>query len=638
MGRNSNIMKKAAAMALTAAMLAQGTAFAAEPAEELEDILERQEELSQESLLAQQLGLDELGDAMEDNGWQFSVKSGLNDGTLETLDMEGAIPEDGYAGISFQIDPKLKKWLFQATTGAEEPFVDLALYGDREQLTLSIPQLYSGAVGLIAGNLKEQYQSSELSKILEGSVSSEDAPDIDMKFYPDDDVAEWASNPFSQLQEQIEEKAEQIGDTMQVEKTESDGDTVYAAHMQTADIMEIYSMVMNGYVDLLTDPALSSVVVMSGDVQELRDSIDQMLDVMEAVLGDELVMNFHVQDGLMTSVDYDLYIDSAAIEEAAKLNAENTEIQAQVIADYDVEADGEDADGIQIEGADGLEIEDTDEIQIEDIDGLEIEDTDGIQIEDADGLEIESADEISDDDFEAELMTEVFEGTVNEAGEVTNGEQAAESFQGSFHYEVIFVDPANPDAGMDFHMTVSDGTSELAKMAFIMRNTRTETKSDTTVDLEMTSEGETVYSGTIYTSSFDAETGDLNVSFGMTDPESGEKVSFDLDGTFTQIDPGKGFTFVADNLGITADGESVGLTSELSVSADPGVIDTPADVLQLFQADQEELVNLVNEISMNAQSLAVSMMGSGSGQADSAYDVGVEEIQAETELSDGAAS
>lgn len=610
MGRNSNIMKKAAALALTAAMLAQGTAFAAEPAEELEDILERQEELSQDSLLAQQLGLDELDDAMEMNGWQFSVKSGLTDGTLETLDMEGAVPADGYAGISFQVDPKQKKWLFQANTGAEEPFVDFELYGDMHQLALSIPQLYSGAVGLLAGNLREQYQSSELSRILDGSISSEDAPDIDMQFYPDDDVAEWASNPFSQLQEQIEEKAEQIAETLQVGKTESDGDTVYAAHVQTADIMEVYSMVLNGYVDLLTDPALSSVVVMSGDVQELRDSVDQVLDVMEAVLGDELVMNFHVQDGLVASIDYDLYIDSAAIEEAAKLNAENTEIQSQVTADYN---DDEDADGIQIE------------------------DADGIQIEDADGLEMEGADEISEDGFDVELMTEVFEGTVNEAGEVTDREQAAESFPGYFHYEVVFVDPANPDTGMDFHMTVTDGTSELAKMAITMRNTRTETKSETTVDLEMTGEGETVYSGTIYTGSFDAETGDLNMSFGITDPETGEKVSFDLDGTFTQIDPGRGFTFVADNLGITADGESIGLTSELSVSADPGVIDAPAEVLQLFQADQEALVNLVNEIAMNAQSLMDSMMGSGSEQVDSAYDGGVEEIPAETELSDGAA-
>lgn len=574
MGRNSNIMKKAAALALTAAMLAQGTAFAAEPAEELEDILERQEELSQDSLLAQQLGLDELDDAMERNGWQFSVKSGLTDGTLETLDMEGAVPEDGYAGISFRVDPKQKKWLFQANTGAEEPFLDFELYGDMHQLALSIPQLYSGAVGLLAGNLREQYQSSELSRILDGSISSEDAPDIDMQFYPDDDVAEWASNPFAQLQEQIEEKAEQIAETLQVEKTESDGDTVYAAHVQTADIMEIYSMVLNGYVDLLTDPALSSVVVMSGDVQELRDSVDQVLDVMEAVLGDELVMNFHVQDGLVASIDYDLYIDSAAIEEAAKLNAENTEIQSQVTADYNVEA---------------------------------------------------------------ELMTEVFEGTVNEAGEVTDIEQEAESFPGYFHYEVVFVDPANPDAGMDFNMTATDGTSELAKMAIIMRNTRTETKSETTVDLEMTGEGETAYSGTIYTSSFDAETGDLNMSFGITDPETGEKVSFDLDGTFTQIDPGRGFTFVADNLGITADGESIGLTSELSVSADPGVIDAPAEVLQLFQADQEALVNLVNEIAMNAQSLMDSMMGSGSEQVDSTYDGSVEEVPAETELSDGAA-
>lgn len=574
MGRNSNIMKKAAALALTAAMLAQGTAFAAEPAEELEDILERQEELSQDSLLAQQLGLDELDDAMERNGWQFSVKSGLTDGTLETLDMEGAVPEDGYAGISFRVDPKQKKWLFQANTGAEEPFLDFELYGDMHQLALSIPQLYSGAVGLLAGNLREQYQSSELSRILDGSISSEDAPDIDMQFYPDDDVAEWASNPFAQLQEQIEEKAEQIAETLQVEKTESDGDTVYAAHVQTADIMEIYSMVLNGYVDLLTDPALSSVVVMSGDVQELRDSVDQVLDVMEAVLGDELVMNFHVQDGLVASIDYDLYIDSAAIEEAAKLNAENTEIQSQVTADYNVEA---------------------------------------------------------------ELMTEVFEGTVNEAGEVTDIEQEAESFPGYFHYEVVFVDPANPDAGMDFNMTATDGASELAKMAITMRNTRTETKSETTVDLEMTGEGETAYSGTIYTGSFDAETGDLNMSFGITDPETGEKVSFDLDGTFTQIDPGRGFTFVADNLGITADGESIGLTSELSVSADPGVIDAPAEVLQLFQADQEALVNLVNEIAMNAQSLMDSMMGSGSEQVDSAYDGGVEEIPAETELSDGAA-
>lgn len=593
MGRNGNIMKKAAAMALTAATLAQCTVFAADPAEELEDILERQEELSQESLLTQQLGLEELGDAMEDNGWQVSLKGGLSDGTLEVLDMDGEIPEDGYAGISFQVDPNLRKWLFQVNTGAEEPFLDLALYGDREQLALSIPQLYGGVVGLLAGNLREQYQGSGLSQLLEGSISSEDAPDLDMKFYPDDDDLAWESNPLSRLQEQIEEKAEWIGDTMQVEKAESDGDTVYAAHIRTADLLEMYSLVADGYVELLTDPVLSSIVDMDGDPAEIRDSADQMLDMMAAVLEDELVINFHVQDGLVASIDYDLYIDTAAIEEA---------------------------DGSQIEEVNGLQIEEEDGLRIEEADGSQIEEVNGLRIEE-DGLRRNDAEAgAAEDGFADEIMTEIFEGTVNEAGIVTDGIQSdGGNSPGCIRFEIVFFDPADPDAGMDFHMTVADGSDELAKVLVTMRNMRTASRSETTVALEMTEGGGTVYSGTIYSYGFDAKTGDLDLSFGITDPDTGETVSFDLDGTFTQIDPGRGFTFVADHLGVTADGESAGLATELSVSADPGAIEAPADVLYLFQADQEELIDLATQISVNAQSLVNSMTETGSRASDSDY-------------------
>ena len=73
-----NYFAKTAAAALTAAMVLQGTALAA-PLDELNDIMEKQEEMQPDSLMEETLGLSSMAEAMDDNGLQIQLKAGLND-------------------------------------------------------------------------------------------------------------------------------------------------------------------------------------------------------------------------------------------------------------------------------------------------------------------------------------------------------------------------------------------------------------------------------------------------------------------------------------------------------------------------------------------------------------------------------
>lgn len=307
MGEKAKKAGKLIAFALAASMLFQSAALAA-PLDELNAILEKQEEVSSKSMLGEQLGLEELGKAMAEGGGQVTLHGGLMDGTLAALMLTGEYPEDAYCEFNTQIDTKLKKWLFEAEAGlSEEPFGSFSLYGDPDLLALSVPQLYAGAVALRSGNLREQYTNSELSMLL--GQPGESVPDLDMTFYPEfkEDVQD---EPFGGFTKQMEEKAQLIEENMQVDKTEADGLDVYAVHMQTEDVLEIYGSVLEMYADLFVKFGLTE-----DELKAYFDQVDVMLGQMKQMLGEEIVVNFYVQDEMLKKLDYELVLDTSVIEQ-----------------------------------------------------------------------------------------------------------------------------------------------------------------------------------------------------------------------------------------------------------------------------------------------------------------------------------
>lgn len=551
---------KAAATVLAASMIFQGTAFAA-PIDELNEIMEKQEENSVDSLMEETLGFSALGDAIDDNGLQFQIKAGLLPQTFELLsegsaftEKEAELLKNGYALLGLQIDPKQEKWQLNAGAGsAEEALLDASLYGDKQQLALSLPQFYAGALSLKAGNLKEQIMGSALAGIF--GITEENAaqiPEVDMSFYPEDSEA---PGIFDGMEERLEEKMEGIEDRMQVEKTESGDVTTYAASMDTADIMDIYKIVFDEYLSFF-ETASAPFYFSATDSTDLSGQIDQMLSEMGSVLGDTVTVDFDVRDGLVEKISYELYLDTTPLEQTA--------------ADME-ETAGETA-------------EKTVEEVVEEV------------VEEA-GLAENAV---------SEAQSETAADTAEQTEAPAQIVEVEESFQGYVSYEITFNDPAQPQKGMQCKIDMTDAEkTEMATVLVDYVNEREAATETDTVTVDVQENGESVYSGTVFTSIFNAETGDFDVVISVEDTDS---VEMKLDSTFTSIEKGKSFVLTVDELSMTVDGETVGLNGELQVSSDPGTITAPADSKSIFELTQGGILDLVNEVTANAQAWEAQFM------------------------------
>lgn len=581
MGKFRRFTGKAAALALAAAMVFQGTALAA-PADELQDILEKQEEAEAASLLSETLGLSELGEAIAENGLNFRIKSGLTEGTAETLDIDEGIPEDAYLSLGLQIDSLQEAWALAAGVGdGEKSILDLTLYGDEGQLAATVPQLFTGALALSAGNLKEQYAQSALAEIL---GEAENIPDIDMSFYPQDGGLEEASGPFGEMERKIEEKAEDLEAKAQVEKRE-DGDTViYDMTIKTEDIMELYSIILKEYISLFDHLGM---VISIDEQTTYENEVDEMIEQFGSVLDDELTMEFITRDGLLEGIHYELYCDTTALDEAQEIMTEVVEEELSPAGN------AEDAAGA------GEEAEP--ETQPEDLVSLAVAE----EASDAEESPLDGEDAISEEGSVV-LIGEDGPTAVFSAG-VIGGEDGAvdidiesEEFQGYISYDIIFHNPEDSGEGFSVDMRMKD-TDDQETGTFYMDWVRRDEGSVQTYTcfVDVTADGETVYSETPLTASFDAETGDLDALLDL-ESDDGSRVAVKLDSTFSQIEKGKGFVWTIDGLTLEADGEELGVTSEISVSADPGELPVPENAKDILKMTAEELQGLAQEVQLKA--------------------------------------
>lgn len=205
---------------------------------------------------------------------------------------------------------------------------------------------------------------------------------------------------------------------------------------------------------------------------------------------------------------------------------------------------------------------------------------------------------------------DVVEGVLDEAGTAQDAAGGTDGFKGTAAYEIAYIDPTNPAAGMEFHMTMTDDTAGEYADVLVQLATATEgTISDTTLMAAISVEGEPVYTGTLYTKTFDASTGDLDMSLAVqVDPEgmigeaeTAELPTLTLDSTFTEIEPGVGFTWVVDGITLSIEDESIGITYELTVNAKPEAITDLQPEHVILEMDEAELTTFIMEISANAQ-------------------------------------
>ncbi len=541
-------MAKTGAAALAASMIFQTTAFAA-PAEELGEIFRAQSEAQTqpESLLSEFLGASKLGEAMKENGFSVQVKAGLLPETIGMAGVEGILSEDSHISFGFRNDPNQHRWQFDAGAGlTEESLLDMSLYGDENCLALSLPQFFAGALSLHAGSLKEQYGQAALAQIL-GEIP-EDFPDIQMSFYPSGSLATPVAGAFDQLKDEVFSSAIETVEQASVEKEEKGDTSVYTVTVSTEDILKFYESYMAAYVSALSELGIAGTETLESEMEEeLSASWQESLASLEQAMGEELSVDITVKDGLIQGYHFESMI--------ALDNAGDTE------PEYEEMLTGETA---------GM----TDTAVTEESEAV----TDAAVAE------------------EPETVTDAAAAEGPEA--VTDAVVMEETEMGYMTCDFTYADPSDPGKGLRYKFTMSTGYDTATILCNIdsVINGTVQTYSGT-YDVYMWSEDMNSLMIIPFTATFDAQTGDLNADVEFTD--GADSIQMKLDSTFRQPEEGSGFIWTVDELSMSSMGETLGVSGEVSVTADPGELAAPEEERVVLEMTEGELVDLVNEVLTN---------------------------------------
>ena len=215
MRKREGFVKQAAIFAAAALVVPAAAQAKEDPGEELEEILETQMEQGEKSLLSKTLGLDELQENMEEEGFSVQTKFGVSRETWELLGVEAPTSEDGYLQMNLRAAEDAERWQFdlEAATDENTKFLTLSLYADEDQLAVSIPQFYDGALAIRSGSLLQQYNGSWLEQMLDQPLEE----DVDLSFVPGEQEED---------ETQEDDSWELVKDAARVEKSEQGDETV----------------------------------------------------------------------------------------------------------------------------------------------------------------------------------------------------------------------------------------------------------------------------------------------------------------------------------------------------------------------------------------------------------------------------
>ena len=309
--RTGKFARQAAIFA--AALVVPAAAQAKEdPGEELKEILEEQMDRGEKSLLSKTLGLDELQENMEEEGFSVQTKFGVSRETWKLLGVEALMSEDGYLQMNLRAAQDAGKWQFdlEAATDENTKCLYFSLYADEDQLAMSIPQFYDGALAIRSGSLLQQYSGSWLEQMSETPLEG----DVDLSFVPgekkDDETQE-----DDEIQE--DDSWDLVKDAARVEKSEQGDETVYSVIVPTETFLEFCQAQYDGMVEWLASMA---TVTTYGDEEAFFACLKEAME-------EECVLDFHVKDTLLTNVTLETTLNMAAVEEYQKEqgNSENSD-------------------------------------------------------------------------------------------------------------------------------------------------------------------------------------------------------------------------------------------------------------------------------------------------------------------------
>ena len=303
MRKREGFVKQAAIFAAAALVVPAAAQAKEDPGEELEEILETQMEQGEKSLLSKTLGLDELQENMEEDGFSVQTKFGVSRETWELLGVEAPTSEEGYLQMNLRAAEDAERWQFdlEAATDENTKFLTLSLYADEDQLAVSIPQFYDGALAIRSGSLLQQYSGSWLEQMLDQPLEE----DVDLSFVP-------GGQEEDETQE--DDSWELVKDAARVEKREQGDETVYSVIVPTETFLEFCQAQYDGMVEWLASMA---TVTTYGDEEAFFAYLKEAME-------EECVLDFHVKDTLLTNITLETTINTAAIEEYQR-EQENSE-------------------------------------------------------------------------------------------------------------------------------------------------------------------------------------------------------------------------------------------------------------------------------------------------------------------------
>ena len=282
----------------------------AAPLDDLNAILEKQNETETPSPISDMLDWDALVEAMNAGGAQVAANLTIPEALLK----DAGLPEElqGDLGLTADITVDLtdKQWLFKLAAAVNsEDIASLSLYGDENQLALTLPEFLSKTVGLKAGSFQDQYNGSVWEQMF-GELNMPE--DIDLKFFPDGTASAADTTDLVGNMKAILEKATKSAeDAMNVETREDEkypGVTFYDATYDTESVVNIYR-------DLLTE--LSSVLSASGisDVEDFNQTMEEALEQSKAILGDQFTVTYWVENDQVTKMSMTMKMDESLMEE-----------------------------------------------------------------------------------------------------------------------------------------------------------------------------------------------------------------------------------------------------------------------------------------------------------------------------------
>ena len=282
----------------------------AAPLDDLNAILEKQNEAETPSPISNMLDWDALVEAMNAGGAQVAANLTIP----EVLLKDAGLPEELQGDLGLTADTTVdltdKQWLFKlAAVVNSEDVASLSLYGDENQLALTLPEFLSKTVGLKAGSFQDQYNGSVWEQMF-GELNMPE--DIDLKFFPDGTAsAADTTDLVGNIKAILEKATKSAEDAMNVETREDEkypGVTFYDATYDTESVVNIYR-------DLLTE--LSSVLSASGisDVEDFNQTMEEALEQSKAILGDQFTVTYWVENDQVTKMSMTMKMDESLMEE-----------------------------------------------------------------------------------------------------------------------------------------------------------------------------------------------------------------------------------------------------------------------------------------------------------------------------------